>query len=534
MAQPCQSCGALAPTCDKCNQTWLYRRAGWFKTKKTICCPTCCWRNWGSFGTDAATRAQAAEQLCNTCNSNHPTEIMAPEWSHDIRHDITQTPPRLCSSASLDQEASPNLCEVIFAKCIQGNESASLNHLCPIESIEILRIMYGTKAVQSMINKMEISEQEFLSVIQSKPPLLFHKLGFKKPIAAPSEIRTITESPIAWVRETGATPDCPDIRTRFGLEEGESLSRWCCSQARAKDLLHTQRSQPPDAAPEQLTIGTWNSGPPRSDVGSIEFYRSMSNHIIFAQEFDHGDSPLPTDSGPGPTGSSASSGQMVAQPSVRTLQECSLENCGFALAGACGGCLVGIRKTVFRSASKLWEDSRDGFMYGVIVRVEFSTKIAGHESLVLGSVHFHNDRIRKPVAGMDLVTNWCGAISRFKCDVFGFDANQGVSKLSSVMKGQIILLPRERDCVGLGLPEGSKLLNHEKWPRYICTFLPDISLSMSDRSTHYVTVCTFRSGKRRRRNEDTKKAAKQRQEAARKARKASGAAASTSNEDFFA
>ena len=152
----------------------------------------------------------------------------------------------------------------------------------------------------------------------------------------------------------------------------------------------------------------------------------------------------------------------------------------------------------------------------------------------LQDMSLHNDRIRKPVAGMDLVTNWCGAISRFKCDVFGFDANQGVSKLSSVMKGQIILLPRERDCVGLGLTEGSKLLNHEEWPRYICTFLPNISLSMSDRSTHYVTVCTFRSGKRRRRNEDTKKAAKQRQEAARKARRASGAAASTSKEDFFA
>ena len=60
---------------------------------------------------------------------------------------------------------------------------------------------------------------------------------------------------------------------------------------------------------------------------------------------------------------------------------------------------------MFRSASKLWEDSRDGFMYGVIVRVEFSTKIAGHESLVLGNVHVHNDRIKKPVAGMDLVTN---------------------------------------------------------------------------------------------------------------------------------
>jgi len=166
-------------------------------------------------------------------------------------------------------------------------------------------------------------------------------------------------------------------------------------------------------------------------------------------------------------------------------------------------------------------------MYGVIVRVEFSTKIAGHGSLVLGSVHFHNDRIKRPVAGMDLVTNWCGAISRFKCDVFGFDANQGVSKLRSVMKGQIIIPPFARDCVGLGLPEWSKLLNHEKWPRYICTYLPDISLSLGDKSTHFVTVCTFRPGKGRRRNEHTKKTLKKRQQAARDARRASDAAALT-------
>ena len=29
MAQLCESCGALAPTCGRCDQTWLYRRAGY-------------------------------------------------------------------------------------------------------------------------------------------------------------------------------------------------------------------------------------------------------------------------------------------------------------------------------------------------------------------------------------------------------------------------------------------------------------------------------------------------------------------------
>ena len=242
-----------------------------------------------------------------------------------------------------------------------------------------------------MINESKLSEEKLLAVIQETPPLCFPKMGFKKSIFAPYEIRKVRDTDsISFLPETGVEVADIDIRTRLGLAEGESISRWCCAQARAKDVLHGQRSKPFDAAPEQLSIGTWNSGPPRSDVGSIEFYRSMCNHIIFAQEFDHGDSPLPR--------------HFWKWPS-KTLQECSFDNCGMKVAGACGGCLVGIRKSVFLEAETLWEYGRDGFMYGVIVQVKFSTKIAGHESLVVGSVHFHNDRIKKPVAGMDLVTN---------------------------------------------------------------------------------------------------------------------------------
>ena len=145
MAKPCDSCGALAPTCDKCNQTWLYRRAGWLKTKNTVTCPTCCWKEWCSFGTTVATRAEAAEQLCKTCIRNHPTDITVPEIDGGARGPSGSAEASSSSAGppppppqALDQEASPNLCEVIVAKCIHGNESASLNHVCPIESIEIL------------------------------------------------------------------------------------------------------------------------------------------------------------------------------------------------------------------------------------------------------------------------------------------------------------------------------------------------------------------------------------------------------------
>ena len=68
-----------------------------------------------------------------------------------------------------------------------------MNHMCPIESIEILRVMYGTWAVQNVINNSKISEEKLLALIQLNPPLCFHKMGFNKGIAAPSEIRKVRE-----------------------------------------------------------------------------------------------------------------------------------------------------------------------------------------------------------------------------------------------------------------------------------------------------------------------------------------------------
>ena len=60
MAQPCESCGALAPTCDKCNQKWLYRRARWRKTKKTANCQICC----------RCPRNRFARFRCSQCGSS--------------------------------------------------------------------------------------------------------------------------------------------------------------------------------------------------------------------------------------------------------------------------------------------------------------------------------------------------------------------------------------------------------------------------------------------------------------------------------
>ena len=95
------------------------------------------------------------------------------------------------------------------------------------------------------------------------------------------------------------------------------------------------------------------------------------------------------------------------------------------------------------------------------------------------------------------------------------------------MKGQIISPSLDRDCTCLGVPEWSKLFNHEKRPSYVCTFLPDISCRLCDEATHWITMCTFRPGKGRQRDADTRKTTRQRQEAARKARKTSGPTAPT-------
>ena len=156
-----------------------------------------------------ATRAQAAEQLCKTCIRNHPTDITVPEIDGGAR--------------------GPS-----------GSAEASSSSA----------VIYGTGAVRSAIKKRKISKEKFLALIQLNPPLCVRKISGKKGIAAPSEIRKVAKSPIEWRPEPKAALDSPDIRTRFGLAEGESISRWCCAQARAKDLLHTQRSQPFDAAPE--------------------------------------------------------------------------------------------------------------------------------------------------------------------------------------------------------------------------------------------------------------------------------------------
>ena len=74
-------------------------------------------------------------------------------------------------------------------------------------------------------------------------------------------------------------------------------------------------------------------------------------------------------------------------------------------------------------------------MHAIIVRIDFLTPLLGKDHLVLGSVHFHNDRIKKPEAGPMLVESWMPAVEQHHCDLSGFDVNQGLIKLMKRMRG---------------------------------------------------------------------------------------------------
>ena len=181
--------------------------------------------------------------------------------------------------------------------------------------------------------------------------------------------------------------------------------------------------------------------------------------------------------------------------------------------------MVGVREHLFKSATTLWSKSHKRYMQAIIVRVDFPTPFLGKDSLVLGSVHFHNDRIKKPVAGPRLVESWMSAVEQYHCDLFGFDANQGLIKLMKRMRGFVIVPGIDRDCVGFGVPTDSAFTDWEKTPTYLVTYLPDLTLASSDQATHFVCMCTFRANKIRKRNEETQKETKRRQDAARKARR---------------
>ena len=99
-------------------------------------------------------------------------------------------------------------------------------------------------------------------------------------------------------------------------------------------------------------------------------------------------------------------------------------------------------------------------MTGFLASVRFKTPLAGLDELVLGSVHFHQDRVKKPVAGQMLVDRWLKAVSDHSCDIFGFDANQGVPMLVRSMAGVIIKPAGGKNCVGLRIPKNSRLIEH--------------------------------------------------------------------------
>ena len=219
-----------------------------------------------------------------------------------------------------------------------------------------------------------------------------------------------------WIPTAGTEQGEINFNQRLGLLEGETVSRWCPAQARVKHHIRSLRERPDNISPHELSIATWSSGTSRSDRGAIELYRANSKHRILSQEFDHD----------------------CEEGNTSTMQKAALTRCGFVLAGAYGGCMVGFRKHLFKSARTLWSESQKGYMQAVIVRDDFLTLLLGKDYLVLGSVHFHNDRIRKNVAGPVLVESWMSAVEQHHCDLFGFDVNQGLIKLMKRMRGFVI------------------------------------------------------------------------------------------------
>ena len=133
--------------------------------------------------------------------------------------------------------------------------------------------------------------------------------------------------------------------------------------------------------------------------------------------------------------------------------------------------MVGVRKHLFKSASTLWSKSHKRYMQGIIVRVDFLTPLLGKDYLVLGSVHFHNDRIRKNVAGPVLVESWMSAVEQHHCDLIGFDVNQGLIKLMKGLRGFVIVPGIDRYCVGVGVPTDSAFTDWKKTRRNLITYL---------------------------------------------------------------
>ena len=489
----CQSCSVEAHRCLRCNDTWVCRRMGWYKSKKTTLCHLCSWRDWKEFGNSEFDRRACEHHLCSTCLATFPVEIPIPSDS--------ELPPKQ-SGASSSGDAVPLpsdtvLSEVVLAKCIQGDLNTNLDRLCPLESEAFLTHLYSTAARGIMAKDAEISVDGLLDLCQRSPPHCFRKTAFRRGLMGPTEKRGKKSKRMRWRRTAGTADEDISVNQRFGLLEGETISRWCPAQAQVKHLIHSLRERPDNMSPHHLSIATWNSGPSRSDRGAIEFYRANSKHRILSQEFDHD----------------------CEEGNTSTMQKAALTRCGFVLAGAYGGCMVGFRKHLFKSARTLWSESQKGYMQAVIVRDDLLTSLLGKDYLVLGSVHFHNDRIKKPVAGPRLVESWMSAVEQYHCDLFGFDANQGLIKLMKRMRGFVIVPGIDRDCVGFGVPTDSAFTDWKKTRRNLITDLPEFTLASSDQATHFVCMCTFRANKIRKRNEETRKKAKRRQDAARKARR---------------
>ena len=189
--------------------------------------------------------------------------------------------------------------------------------------------------------------------------------------------------------------------------------------------------------------------------------------------------------------------------------------------------MVGVRERLVDESEVVWTGERSKEFVGMLGRFRLKIPVCGLQTVVLGSLHIHNDCANKrPAATRNLIAEFLSACDVHGCDIFGVDANQGMKKLEEgLMPGSMLAKTPPEDCCALVLPPRSQLLRPEIDSAsftFYSFFLPDIGWSIQDASSHYQLIGNFREAaapKRGRRDPQTLMAAKHRQQQAKNARK---------------
>ena len=360
---------------------------------------------------------------------------------------------------------------VVEAKSAHGKlfySQEELHRAPAIDSDEVLEHIYGWGYRQ--LQKQVAKRGRFASATAraaALPPLQPVKWPFGRALRAPGEVpvtrkRRAEGEPIAFVPASATDVPAWDSRARFGLTHDERMTRVCTTshqvarlsssssssgsssssssrssltQCQVQHTLHMNRAVPDVLTVRALTVGCWNSGPPRGNIGGMEAFRASFNHVVICQEFDdelQAQPPAEADTDPEPAYHSGTGGWGVRRPrhwwnpcwrwsqgwadpadepppppaQPTTLQAQSLINTGFAIAGSAGGCTIGVREHLLESAEVVWSDVRDRYIYAVIVRCTLKAQLAGLDTLVVGSVHLNNQRVSKPMAAQLLIDTW--------------------------------------------------------------------------------------------------------------------------------